>query len=120
MFDSDKALAPVVVLFSGGVFGYLGFKESTSSSRLYTASTTLLALTIPYSYLFLEPINKKLEAKAKLVDTTAEHGIKKEETAHYTVDQWATVNLGRTALTGVAGLLAMWAALDKLQVGRRV
>ena len=69
-------------------------------------------------------MNKKLEAKAKflkdasLVDASAEHGIRKEETAHYLVDYWATMNLGRTALTGLAAVLAMWASIERLKVGR--
>ena len=116
MFDSDKALAPVVVLFSSGVFSYLAYSQPFTS-KLYTASASLLALTIPYSYFFFEPINKKLEALVNKFEASANHGPREDETAHYLVDRWASVNLGRTALTGVAAVLALWAAVGKLQVG---
>jgi hypothetical protein len=85
--------------------------------NLYTASTTLLALCIPYSYFALEPVNKKLEVIATpSVDAMAEHGPRKDETAHYLVDRWATVNLGRTLLLGLASGLAAWAACQERYV----
>lgn len=87
----------------------------TSASKLYTATTTLLALCIPYSYFALEPVNKKLEVLATpAVDPMAEHGPRKDETPHYLVDRWATMNLGRTVLTGLAAVLGVWAAVDRL------
>ena len=55
---------------------------------------------------------------SSLVDTTAEHGIKKEETVHYLVDRWATFNVGRTVLTGLAAILSTWAAVERLKVSR--
>ena len=85
--------------------------------NLYTAATTLLALSIPYSYFALEPINKKLEVLATpSIDPMAEHGPRKDETAHFLVDRWATVNLGRTVLMGLASALAAWAACQERYV----
>ena len=70
----------------------------------------------------MEPIIKKLEAKAEslasasITDTAAEAGVAKEETVHSLVDWWALYNLGRSVLTGVAAVLAAWAAVDKSEI----
>jgi hypothetical protein len=119
MFDSDKLLAPAIVLFSTSVFGTLGYREGASSTlgRLYIAAASLAALTVPYSLAVLEPVTQKLEekagslAKASLTDTAAEAGVGKEETTHFLVDRWATVNLGRSVITGVAAVCATVAAV---------
>ncbi|KAI6798967.1 hypothetical protein KC332_g14462 [Hortaea werneckii] len=124
MFDSDKALSPAVVALGSGIFTYLAAREPMSSRHfvLYTTSATLLLTCIPYTFIVGEPINQKLEKKAKdlssasLTDAAAEVGIAQEETVHQLVDRWATMNLGRTLLTGIAALTATWAAVDRLEV----
>ncbi|RMY34874.1 hypothetical protein D0866_04988, partial [Hortaea werneckii] len=89
---------------------------------LYTTSATLLLTCIPYTFIVGEPINQKLEKKAKdlssasLTDAAAEAGVAQEETVHQLVDRWATMNLGRTLLTGIAAIAATWAAVDRLEV----
>ena len=81
-----------------------------------------MATIIPYSMLFLHPITEKLKLKAhslvsaSLTDPAIESGVKKEETTHVLVDQWATVNLGRTVLSALAAVTATWAAVDRLEV----
>ena len=69
----------------------------------------------------LEPVNKKLEviSSPATVDARAEHGPRKDETAHYLVDRWGTMNLGRTGLTGLASLLAAWAVVEGVRGGYR-
>lgn len=42
-------------------------------------------------------------------DAAVEVKEKREETVHWLVDHWATMNLGRTLLTGTAAVLATWA-----------
>ncbi|KAI6803032.1 hypothetical protein KC327_g15774 [Hortaea werneckii] len=101
MFDSDKALSPAVVALGSGIFTYLASRESISSRHfvLYTTSATLLLTCIPYTFIVGEPINQKLEKKAKelgstsLTDAAAEAGVAQEETVHQLVDRWATMNL---------------------------
>ena len=72
--------------------------------------------------LLLHPITEKLSRKAhslasaSFTDTAIESGIAKEETTHALVDQWATVNLGRTVLSALAAVTATWAAVDRLEV----
>ncbi|KAI7160800.1 hypothetical protein KC349_g3296 [Hortaea werneckii] len=124
MFDSDKALSPAVVALGSSIFTYLASREPISSRHfvLYTTSATLLLTCIPYTFIVGEPINQKLEKKAKdlssasLTDVAAEAGVAQEETVHQLVDRWATMNLGRTLLTGIAAIAATWAAVDRLEV----
>lgn len=118
MFSSDKLLAPAVVLFSGSVFSVLGYRGGNSTlGRLYIAAASLAAISVPYSLLALEPINKKLEEKAEnlgkasITDAAAETGVTREETVHFLVDRWATVNLGRSLITGLAAVCATVAAV---------
>lgn len=42
--------------------------------------------------------------------------MKEDETVHALVDRWATLNLGRTLLSGLAAGFATWAALDGFEV----
>lgn len=36
----------------------------------------------------------------------------REQTTHWLVDRWATVNLGRAVLSGVAAVAAIWAGVE--------
>ena len=99
--------------------------QGSTSSILYWTSTALLMAIIPYSYSILEPTTQKLEAKARSIggrtldgNASAETNLKREETMHYLVDRWATINLGRTVLSGVAAIVATWAAVERLNVAK--
>ncbi|KAK4552475.1 hypothetical protein LTR86_010318 [Recurvomyces mirabilis] len=106
VFQADLIINPVLVALGTGVFGYFAYRASI----------------IPYSLLFLHPIDEKLTRKAhslscaSLTDTAIESGVAKEETTHALVDKWATVNLGRTVLSALAALTATWAAVDRLEI----
>lgn len=94
----------------------------TKTSILYASSASLLLSLVPYTFFLAEPINKKLEdkernlASASLTDASAEAGISKEETVHSLVDKWATLNLGRFAITAISAAMATWAAVDRSEV----
>jgi len=68
----------------------------------------------PYNNKLLEKANSL--ASASLEDTAAEAGVAKEETVHYLVDTWATLNLGRVVITAVAAVTAAWATLSPVEV----
>ena len=98
-------------------------EPSSSTPRfLYLTSATLLASIVPYSAALLLPLNQKLEAKARglastsLTDVGVEAGVAKDETTHQLVDQWATVNLGRSVLAGLSAVFAAWASVDRMEV----
>jgi hypothetical protein len=68
------------------------------------------------------PYNRMLSAKAdalastSLEDTAAEAGVRRAETVHSLVDTWATLNLVRAIITGVAAVTATWASLNSVEV----
>ena len=86
----------------------------TSPSTLCNlTATTLLLATIPYSLLLLEPLTKSLEAKATdLSLTAAEVDVEQEQTTHWLVDRWATINLGRAVMCTLAAGSAIWAGVS--------
>lgn len=137
MFDADKLFAPLIVLCNGSLFAALARRGrpllsphflvanslnrteaslSTTKGSLYALSAALLAATLPYAQLLLHPLNNKLEAKAaeyarsSIADGDLEANVRREETVHYLVDQWAIVNLGRSAILTLAAVLATWAS----------
>lgn len=92
---------------------------ATGSRRpqiLYFSAAATLAYIVPYSFLFLHPLSEKLVQRSEdfagmaVTETVSEEG---EETTHALVDKWATVNLGRMVLSGVAAVMGLWAALDR-------
>ncbi|OJD36361.1 uncharacterized protein BKCO1_12000172 [Diplodia corticola] len=111
---------------SVALFAWLASRESPDSTprKLYTAASLLYFAKIPYSFLFLHPTDKALQAKAEsfasasIADTAAEAGIAKEETTHALVDKWATANLGRAVLGFIASSCAVWATLGRVDVIR--
>ena len=66
------------------------------------------------------PTERKLTQKVQelanvdMLDTNTQAGA--EESVHQLVDRWAMLNLGRTALIGIAANLAIWAAVNRLEV----
>lgn len=87
---------------------------------MHLSASLLLLATIPYSLILLEPMTQRLERKAVEADTTAwtdEVETKAEQTTHWLVDRWATVNLGRAVLSGIAAVVATWAGVQGVHIG---
>ena len=72
--------------------------------------------------LYMHSIAEKLKQKAIYLSSSnegkdrGERGVRKEETVHYLVDRWATLNLGRVLLTSLSAVLATWAAVGRWQI----
>ncbi|KAF2209734.1 hypothetical protein CERZMDRAFT_107023 [Cercospora zeae-maydis SCOH1-5] len=116
LFTRDKLLAPILSLFSSGTFAYLAYRDQTwtKPAILYTTASSLLLALIPYTYLLGEPVNQKLEEKARTLKAEEkEVGVKNEESVHALVDKWATVNFGRAVVSFVASAAAIWAAVER-------
>jgi len=120
-----RSTAPVFSIGLSVLFGYLAYKEPSShtpSFRLYALASFLLPSQIPYTLLLMGPLNSKILEKAEslsqtaLSDIEAEAGVSQEETVHALVDKWATLNLGRAFMVGVAAFSAVWATLSKVEV----
>lgn len=139
MLERNVPFEPAMLLFSASVFSYLARKGISShlvsrSSHLtetsvlepalttprilYSTSIVFLGGYIPYSLFYLRPLTEKLKSKTAAVSAKEQEdvGIQREETVHWLVDQWGLWNLGRTLIAGVAGLLATWAAVEKLVI----
>jgi hypothetical protein len=64
----------------------------------------------------MAPTNRKLIAKAEetsslaITDEVVEVGLG-GETAHKLVDDWATLNMGRSIMLGLAAVIGTWNAL---------
>ena len=97
-------------------------EPTASTARLLnTTAAILLASTIPYSLIFLEPIIKKLEEKARTLkasdtDEVTKTSQPREDNVHWLVDRWATVNIGRGLMAGVAAACAIWAGVGGIRV----
>lgn len=89
---------------------------------LYTAAAITVPLIVPYTMAFMLPTVRKLEAKASsladasITDAEAEVGVAEEETTHALLDKWLNLNLGRSLLPLIGGVLGTWAAVDGYEV----
>ncbi|KAL1600469.1 hypothetical protein SLS60_006855 [Paraconiothyrium brasiliense] len=101
--------------------GYVAYHQDPASlpCKLNTAATLIFPSIIPFTILFLKPINDKLfeKADALALDEKAEVGVAQEETTKALIDRWTKGHLVRTAITGVGAILAIWAVLDKSGAG---
>jgi DMSO reductase anchor subunit len=76
---------------------------------------------VPFTLLFIAPVNNKLIEKknlmrsASLTDKKVEADVAESETTHALIDKWATLNLARAVLIGAGALCAVIAAVDKRQ-----
>jgi hypothetical protein len=93
-------------------------RESTAF-KLNLAASILLPCIVPFTVLFIAPINDKLIAKmhdmesASLEDMAIEKGVAEAETTHALIDKWATLNVARAVFIAAGALCAAVAAGDK-------
>lgn len=116
-----KSLPPLAGLSSASFF-YLAYKAHGTPTmlprkwQLYLASGLLAVGIVPYTLLIMAPTNNKLLAKAEetsglgIEDKIVEIGLG-GETAHKLVDDWATLNVGRAFMLGLAAVIGTWNAL---------
>jgi hypothetical protein len=121
-FIQGKNSMPPLGLIASSSFFYLAYEAHQVADILpykwkaYLTSGLLTIGIIPYTILILGPTNRKLLAKAAetstlaLDDKVVEVGLG-GETAHKLVDDWATLNLGRGIMLGVAAFIGTWTAL---------
>jgi hypothetical protein len=95
-------------------------RESTAF-KLNLAASILLPCIVPFTFLFIAPVNDKLTAKmhemdsASLEDTAIEKGVAEGETTHALIDKWATLNVARAVFIAAGALCAAIAAGDKTE-----
>lgn len=119
LYDSDKLVAPLISVFSSGIFAFLAYRDETwtKPAIMYTTASSLLLSLLPFTFLLGEPINKKLEEKARTL-TSADVREKSvgKDSVHGLVDKWATVNLARAVISAVGAVTAIWAAVERTDI----
>jgi len=120
-YSIGKAVAPPLSVITSVVFGYLAYREKSTSTQafsLYTAAALLGPGIIPYTLLVMAPTNQKLHDKAdSLTSSTAgEVGVAKEDTVHALADRWASFNFVRALISATSAALGAWAALQSTEV----
>jgi hypothetical protein len=96
--------------------------EATDSLafKLNLAATILLPSIVPFTFVFIKPINDKLIEKmnsmssTSLEDKAVEEGVAEGETTHALIDKWATLNLARAMFLAIGALCTTFAAVDKM------
>ncbi|KAF2267134.1 DUF1772-domain-containing protein [Lojkania enalia] len=117
------AIGPALSVVSALATAWVAYHQDSSSLafKLNTAAAIILPSIIPYTFAFLAPINKKLHeaansaTAAEVQDQAAKVGITNEKSVHQLIDKWGTLHLVRAAITGVGAVLAIWAAIDKME-----
>ncbi|KAL5113626.1 hypothetical protein ACEQ8H_008491 [Pleosporales sp. CAS-2024a] len=124
------------VLMRGGRFGiplaitsalataYVASQHSRDSLpfKLNLAATILLPSIVPFTFLFIVPVNKQLMEKkdsmaaASLEDKAIEQGVPAGETTHGLIDKWAMLNLARAVFLAAGALCTTVAAVSKREV----
>ncbi|KAH7070710.1 hypothetical protein BKA63DRAFT_83320 [Paraphoma chrysanthemicola] len=103
---------------------YVASQQDPSSTafKLNLAATILLPSIVPFTFLFIVPVNNKLIdkmnslASASLEDKAIEANVAEGETTHALLDKWATLNLARAALIAGGAICAALAAVDKREI----
>jgi len=117
-----STIAPLASL-SALLFWCLAYKAKNAPNvmphrwKSYLVTGALAIGILPYTAGLMLPTNKKLLDKAKETSSLAVDDKLVEvgmggETAHQLVDKWATLNLGRAILLGIAAVLGTWTALE--------
>ncbi|KAF2032419.1 hypothetical protein EK21DRAFT_110091 [Setomelanomma holmii] len=124
------------VLNLGGTFGiplaigsglataYVASQQDASSTafKLNLAATIFLPSIVPFTLVFIRPVNNKLIEKMKsmssasLEDKAIEANVAEGETTHALIDKWATLNLARAGLIAIGAICAALAAVDKREI----
>lgn len=120
--DSGKKSLPPLAGVSAAAFFYLAYEARKVHTilprkwQLYLASGLLAVGIVPYTLIIMAPTNSKLIAREEETrslgseDKIVEAGLG-GETAHKLVDDWATLNLGRSIMLGLAAVIGTWNAL---------
>jgi len=124
LYDTAKMIVPPLAVVCGSSFLFVAYDAHQRTAtvvphqwKAYVASALLTLGIVPYTLLVIMPINRRLWQKVKdmrhlaATDTVFEATVG-DETAHALVDKWATVNVGRATLLGVAAVTAAWIALE--------
>ncbi|KAF2824672.1 hypothetical protein CC86DRAFT_371232 [Ophiobolus disseminans] len=111
-----------LAMSSALAMAYVASQQDTSSTsfKLNLAAALLIPSIVPFTLLFIAPVNNKLIEKmnalkaASLEEKGVEEGVAQDETVHALIDKWATLNLARAGLIAGGVFCAVLAAVNKV------
>lgn len=140
-FNRGLIIGPGLMIPSSAIFFWLASREPswrTLSTKLFTSAGVLLASSIPYTTILVNPTNAVLKRRSDEAsqgdveagdvqeqyksDTMASFVQKQYgksasspqfKSTHQLVDDWAWLNLGRGVMGIAAGLCGMWAVVSE-------
>ena len=122
IYDSGKAQMPPLAGASALSFAYLAYRWygtlKQPKAELSGLSAFLAVLIVPYTIIFMNKVNKKLQRKAEdskglsLDDKVVEVGLPKGESSKELLDSWATHNFVRGLFPLAGSILGLWTAIS--------
>jgi len=120
-YNTGKKTIPPVAAIASACFFYLATKTPITTAKVkfykYVVAGLLGVGIVPYTIGFMGKTNRKLHGKAEqtksfnVTDEFVEAGVQ-QETAHWLIDHWAILNLGRAVLLLASAGLGAWTALE--------
>jgi len=127
MYDYGKVIMPPLGIIPTAIYGYLAWSNRNQSGPtlpLYATAAVLSPAFTTYTLLVMGGVNGALIRKAKaastakvgdaVVDAVAE--AKGQDDTHALAEQWRLHNLVRAGMVGLAGVLALWASLEPMEL----
>ena len=121
MYERGKRTGPTTAVISAASFTYLTYALYKTlhhpKAELYGLAALSTVIVIPYTFVFMKPVNDKLKKKVKeslewsIADEAVEQGAPKGESSKELVDQWATYNFIRYLFPTLGAAIGAWATL---------
>ncbi|KAK0617965.1 hypothetical protein B0T17DRAFT_495184, partial [Bombardia bombarda] len=124
LYASGKATMPAFAGAASLAYFFLAYhsqRVASSSSKLYLLAGAASVGIVPYTLALMERTNRRLLKKTadaqgmRMSEELVEVG-PREEGAKYLVDRWATLNLGRAALSAVAAGVGLYVVLGGFEL----
>lgn len=116
MYAAGHDTIPAGTVVAATSLLYLAYDSRATGSSAWRGYATAAALAlgiVPYTVAVMMGTNKVLLGQAEEAEVAAEKVEAKAASVKQLLDQWATMNLGRTVLLASAAVTATWTALGK-------
>lgn len=116
MYESGHGSVPAGTVIAATSFLALAYDSRAIGSNAWKGYVTVAALAVgivPYTILLMLGTNKVLLEGADQAETAEEKVEAKAASMKQLLDQWATLNLGRSLMLASAAVTATWTALGR-------